>query len=313
MKNILITGGLGYVGGRLARELSKSNHVMISSRKIIDDHIRSAYGEDVSYIPHDSLLNAQSFPNGIDSVIHLASLNEIDAVKFPSLAVEVNTAQTKTILGNSIEKKVDKFIYFSTTQVYGQPLSGEITEQTQALSVHPYATTHKAAEDHIAAAHESGKIEGVVLRLSNSFGAPVLPTVDRWTLLVNNICRQVIETGSIHLTSNGCQYRDFITLTDVVDAVKFVVNTMTKDKERIFNLSSGKSITVMEMSELVASVATQMFTRKIPVYLPENSQPTVENHFHISSTLIQSKGLRLQHNFEKELSDLLSFCNVHFN
>ena len=117
------------------------------------------------------------------------------------------------------QKSVERFIYFSTAHIYGAPLEGTITEKSLPSPVHPYAITHRAAEDYVIAAAKQKRIQGTVLRLSNSFGAPVSPHVNRWTLLANDLCRQAVEKGTITLRSNGCQYRDFICLTDVEEVM----------------------------------------------------------------------------------------------
>ena len=191
MSRILITGGFGYVGGRLSRRLSEEHEVWVSSRKPVPDDILRLHGQ-VKRIDHALLLDPATFPASVDVVIHLAALNEIDSVKFPSEAIRVNIDETRMILENSISKKVDQFIYFSTAHIYGAPLEGTITEESLPRPVHPYAITHRAAEDYIVAAVKHNRIKGTVLRLSNSFGAPVSPHVNRWTLLANDLCRQAV-------------------------------------------------------------------------------------------------------------------------
>src|ERR1700722_428392 len=218
MSRILITGGFGYVGGRLSRRLSEEHEVWVSSRKPVPDDILRLHGE-VKRIDHALLLDPATFPASVDVVIHLAALNEMDSVKFPSEAIHVNIDETRMILENSISKKVDQFIYFSTAHVYGAPLEGTITEESLPRPVHPYAITHRAAEDYIVAAAKHNRIKGTVLRLSNSFGAPVSAYVNRWTLLANDLCKQAVEKGTIPLRSNGCQYRDFICLADVEEVM----------------------------------------------------------------------------------------------
>jgi len=70
--------------------------------------------------------------------------------------------------------------------------------------VHPYAITHHAAEDFVLAAHDEKRLMGYVIRLSNGFGAPAHAGVDRWTLLVNDLCRQAVQTRQLILRSAGC-------------------------------------------------------------------------------------------------------------
>src|SRR5207245_1641136 len=94
---------------------------------------------------------------------------------------------------------VRRVVYVSTAHVYGAPLAGVITEASCAVSLHPYATSHRAAEDVVRAAHERKTIEGVVIRLSNAYGAPVSEDANCWTLLVNDLCRQAARTKTMVL------------------------------------------------------------------------------------------------------------------
>src|ERR1700681_1055933 len=244
MSRILITGGFGFVGGRLSRRLSEEHEVWVSSRKPVPESILRLHG-NIKRIDHALLLDRDSFPAFIDTVIHLAALNEIDSVKLPSDAIRVNVDETRIILENSIAKQVEQFIYFSTAHIYGAPLEGTITEKTLPRPVHPYAITHRAAEDYIVAATEQKRIKGTVLRLSNSFGAPVSAHVNRWTLLANDLCRQSVEKGTITLRSNGCQYRDFICLSDVEEMMARMLTNPKSPEHIIYNLGSGISMRVI--------------------------------------------------------------------
>ena len=123
MKNILITGGIGYVGGRLTKKLSKNFNVLVSSRKKIRKEILKLHGIKNSIL-HKNLLSKKYFPNNIDIIIHLAGLNELECIKYPNKAIEVNVNQTRLIIENAITFGVKNFIYFSTIHVYGSPLHG---------------------------------------------------------------------------------------------------------------------------------------------------------------------------------------------
>jgi UDP-glucose 4-epimerase len=310
MKKILITGGLGYIGGRLSSKLSKSYSVLVSSRRELTE---TEFDGSVSFIPANSLLDINSFPEDIFAVIHLAAINEIDSAKSPSLAIEVNIGQTRTILEHAIQKGVKKFIYFSTAHVYGKSLRGDVDEETLPRPHHTYAITHRAAEDYVLAANETGKITGYVVRLSNSYGAPLFPSINRWSLLVNDISRQAVSTKKIVLNSNGCQYRDFITLTDTISATIFLLELGDTNGNGIFNLSVGKSMTVIEMSRLVAQACNEVLSIEIPILLPKDSKQTNEIFYRLLPQHFQRLGFSVRDDFRGELSNLISFCHRHFH
>jgi UDP-glucose 4-epimerase len=310
MNKILITGGTGFVGGRLTKRLAAENEVFISSRKKPDENELRLYG-GVRFIDHSALLNPESFP-AIDMVIHLAALNEMDSVKNHSEAIRVNVDETRIILENGITKGADRFYYFSTAHIYGSPLVGRITEDVLPLPVHPYAITHRAAEDYVIAAARQNKINGTVLRLSNSFGAPVSSRVNRWTLLANDLCRQAVEKGKMVLNSNGCSYRDFICLTDVEEILASMIWRKTPLKNIIYNLGSGLSVRVMDMAKIIEKLCITVLKKNVPVILPEHAKETIEPVLEFSVDRLLAEGFHVQNDVTLELERLLQFCDDHF-
>ena len=309
MKKILVTGGYGFVGGRLVRSLSAENKIVVSTRNLLSDEQRLLHG-DVEQVVHSSLFTSNTFPKDCDTVIHLAALNEKDCVTQPSEAIRVNIDETRIVLEQAIQSGVKHFIFFSTAHIYGSPLQGNITEETLPVPVHPYAITHKAAEDYVIAANNAGRIKGTVIRLSNSFGAPVLPTVNRWTLLANDLCRQAIEKRKLVLLSNGCQYRDFVCLNDAENAIRQIV---AQTPTGIYNLGSGKAVRVIDMAKEIAGVYEELFSEKINIVLPEDSVPSEEPLLHYSVNKLKALGIAIANKTQQELKELLLFCKQHFN
>lgn len=311
MSRILITGGLGYVGGRLSRRLSEEHEVWVSSRKPVPEHILRLHG-NVRRIDHALLLDLSTFPTSFDAVIHLAAMNEIDSVKFPSETIRVNIDETRIILENSISKKVNQFIYFSTAHIYGAPLEGTITEETLPCPVHPYAITHRAAEDYIIAASKNKSIQGTVLRLSNSFGAPISSHVNRWTLLANELCRQAVEKGTITLRSNGCQHRDFICLADVEEVIARMLINPGSPRYIIYNIGSGISMRVIDMADAIIQSAVTVLKKNISLVMPADCIPADEPALNFSIDRLLSEGFHIQNDLQIELERLLQFCAEHF-
>jgi UDP-glucose 4-epimerase len=310
MKKILITGGTGYVGGRLAKRLSGEHKVLVSSRNPQNIKNQNLYKE-VEIIDHHSLFDSKKFPV-VDAIIHLAALNEKDSVTKPSDAIRVNVDETRIILENSINRGVKRFIYFSTAHIYGAPLAGNINETTLPRPAHPYSITHRAAEDYIVAATDQKRIQGTVLRLSNSFGAPVSKDVNRWTLLANDLCRQAVEKGEMTLHSNGCQYRDFICLTDVEDVIAFMMERDAPLKYIVYNLGSGLSMRVIDMARLIGQLCITVLQKNIEIKMPADVKETEEPGLEFSTTRLMSEGFKINNDVHGELDRLLRFCAEQF-
>ena len=312
MNRILITGGLGYVGGRLTRKLADSFNVIVSTRTPVVDNILKLHNA-TAQVTHDELLQATTFPAGIHTVIHMASLNEIDCVRYPSDAIRVNIDETRIILDNAIRAGVSNFIYFSTAHIYRSPLTGSIDETTLPVPVHPYAITHKAAEDYVIAADRQRKINASIFRLSNSFGAPIMATVNRWTLLANDLCRQAIEKNVLRLSSNGCQYRDFICLRDVENILLRVCRQDVQLSEKVYNLGAGISMKVIDMARLIAEQYQELFGKTIGIELPADTVPTHEPYLEFNIDRLKKEGFHIQNDFSTELKELLLFCKANFS
>jgi UDP-glucose 4-epimerase len=318
MKNILITGGLGYVGGRIAQQLvtDPDNILYLVTRKEQPDMPASLTDTKRVHTLHtkDVFREEEIFSESFDSIIHLAALNEIDCVKSPADAVDFNVTRSLLLLEKAIRSKVPQFIYFSTAHIYG-PLKGNIDETYLPRPVHPYAITHKAMEDFVYAAHISAKIQGISLRLSNSLGAPISPDVNRWTLLVNDLCRQAVGKGELKLQSAGTQKRDFIALSDVARSVMFIMGA-EPDRlgDGIFNLGGNCTMSVLEMTHLIQERCAQVLGFEPPIILPEiiNPQPAGEP-LSFDSGKLAAAGFQWKGNIPEEIDQLLIFCKTHFD
>ena len=176
MRRILITGASGLVGGRLGEYFSKKGHdVLYGTRKNINELKRQSSLIKTNFIKlnWDDLDNLKQACYKVDAVIHAAGMNQNDCNLNPTEALNVNGVNTAKILNSSITSKVKTFVYISTSHIYENKLSGIINENNKANNVHPYATSHIAGEHVIRYAMINKKINGLILRLSNSYGEPI--------------------------------------------------------------------------------------------------------------------------------------------
>lgn len=314
-RKVLITGASGYLGGRIALSLigDKNVELRLASRRA--GNIKYPTSEKINTIS----LNVSSEKeltaacDGMDAVIHLAALNEIDSLADPEKAMLVNGIGTLKLVKAAESARVKKLIYFSTAHVYGGPLTGRITEESVPTPAHPYAITHRVAEDFVLAAHRRRAVIGVVLRLTNAFGAPADPYVNRWTLLVNDLCRQAVEKRRMILRSSGLQARDFIPLEDVASAARhFLHLPLTGCADGLFNLGAGHSILVIDMAERI-----QLRCQKILGFRPRITRPAPKPNekrkaldYRIDKLI--ATGFMPTADAETEIDDTLRFCSQFF-
>jgi len=312
-ETILITGSSGYVGGRLAKYLAQNTkHYLLLG-------VRGNISNPPSWLTNGEIikldvLNDNQLITACERatvIIHLAAINEIDCLRNPESAVNINTLGTLKLLRSAEKNGVNKIIYFSTAHVYGE-LIGKITENTLPRPTHPYAITHKAAEDFILASHHEKKIIGIVLRLSNSFGVPERHQVNRWTLVVNDLCKQVVTTGEMVLNSSGLQRRDFITLDDVCRAVDHTITLSDVEYgDGVFNLGGENALRIIDIVDLISIRCENIFGFK-PNIQCENTSDETSPSLEYSIDKFKATGFSLDRNFEKEIDATLNLCKKVF-
>ena len=315
VRRVLVTGAYGYTGGRIAQALAHGGgaEVWLGTRNTA--HSAPAWLPQARPVMLDwqSPVSLERACEGADAIVHLAAMNEIDSVRDAAAALDVNARQTLSLLNAAIAEKVPRIIYMSTAHVYGAPLRGLIDEHTLPRPVHPYAITHKVAEDFVLAAFDTGTIEAVVLRLSNGFGAPAHADVDRWTLLANDLCRQAVTEGSLTLSSSGLARRDFVTLEDVGRAVEHVLHLpAARLADGLFNLGGDAAMQVIEMTELIASRCEHVLGVRVPVRRATPRPDERSDELRYSSAKLQGTGFRLTRNHTVEIDATLRLCAAEF-
>lgn len=312
---ILITGGFGYIGGRLAQFLQQSgNHTIIlgtRDRKVKPEWLPNSDIVKIDWHSSDSL---NQVCKGVDVIIHLAGMNASECAADPVMALEFNGVATARFIQAAVSQNVKRFIYFSTAHVYDSPLTGFINENTLPKSFHPYATSHRAAEDVVLAAHSRKEIVGIVFRMSNAFGAPVNKEVNCWMLLVNDLCKQVVKTQKMVLNSSGIQRRDFLTITDVCRATFFMINCdLEISYLPLFNLGGGWSPSVMEMAKLISQIYTSQFGKEVKLSCQVSHDDEIGHDLIYNVDLLNRMGFNPQNEIREEISQLLAFCDKNFN
>lgn len=309
---ILITGGLGYVGGRIARSLDRSagHFLRIATRRSGMERPTWLKSGEVVRLDLDRREDLRERCTAVDGVVHLAALNEIESADGPERALLVNSLGTLRLLEAAVAANVRRFIYFSTAHVYGAPLRGAITEKTVPRPSHPYAITHRAAEDWVLGAHDRRQIEGVVLRLSNSYGAPASPDVNRWTLVVNDLCRQAMATRKMVLRSSGLPQRDFIAMSDVCRAVQHVLSLDRGQlDDGLFNLGGECALSVIDMANRIADRCSVKFGFRPEIIRPEAMSNEKPDPIDYRIDKLKATGFAVRGDMDLEIDETLQLCH----
>ena len=313
---VLITGGLGYVGGRIAQKLTEDRNysLRLGTRRASSGKPKWLRNGNLVQMELMSGENLDAACKGARWVIHLAALNEVESAGDPEKALLVNSLGTLKLLRAAERAQVERFIYFSTAHIYGTPLIGRITEETLPRPVHPYAITHKVAEDFVLSSNDRKRLRGIVLRLSNSLGAPADAQINRWMLVANDLCRQAVTERKLVLKTSGMQRRDFIALSDVTNAVlHFLDLPDLKCGNGIFNLGGENSLRIIDLAERISSRCQVVLKFTPPILRPEPASDEVSENLDYRTDKLRNTGFSLKSNFDEEIDATLRLCQEAFS
>lgn len=311
-QRIIITGGLGYLGQRIAKDLAaiESNDVFVTSRS---NRKVSESLQHCSFLKLDleDSFGVQDVIKEDDVVIHLAAPNEIDAGRDVKLALNGTVVTTYNLLEACRIKKARQLIYFSTFHVYGLNGKGRITEDTLPRPTHPYSISHKAAEDFCLAHREMHHMNVVVFRLSNAIGAPVSENITRWTLAANDMCLQAVLRQEITLKTYGQQLRDFISIGSVCEAIKHVINQYDADPYGLYNLGSGHAISIYDLACIIQKEYEDLTGEQISIVRSEQGKDQEPAPFDYSIKRLTSTGFVSSSDVNQAIRETIRFCLNH--
>jgi len=308
---ILITGGFGFLGGRLGAFLQQEGDIIrLGSRAMHmpPKWLPAAEIIAIDWSNEDALMRACS---NVDVVIHAAGMNAQESENDPVAALDFNGLATARLVAAAVKSNIQKFIYLSTAHVYSSPLEGLITESSPLNNEHPYATSHLVGERAVLGARIS---DGIVVRLSNAFGSPVDKNINCWMLLVNDLCKQAVERKRITLLSSGMQYRNFIDIKKVCWIISALIHNKKTGYLKVLNVGGNKSITVLEMAKLIQARCEVVlgFKPGLEVGASEGEHRVYELLEYQSNNLDFSDLINHSDDYIFELDNLILFCKENF-
>lgn len=291
---ILITGADGFLGYEILKYLSNKKKVIGISKKKKKSYIRINY-------PKNPI--KESYFDEVNTVIHLASLDRDHVKKNIILSKKVNINYTQELIDICIKKKVKNFIYFSSIGVYGQNLKNKVSETTKPKPKDIYSKLKHSVEKKIL---KKKNINVIILRLSNVIGKPSKISRGFLKLFLPDICKSAVNNQKIILNSDGEQYRDFLNLNILLQVISKIINNVEKIKKNmIFNVSSGNSIKIIDISHIVQKIMRDRFKKKILII---KGKKTKEKKYKITNNKLENF-LKYKINFdiEKTIINLIKF------
>lgn len=301
MKNILITGGTGYIGQYIAMEMKKQGYnVFITSRKNMDV-INGFSNRNLD------LLDASTMDGicaGMDIIIHTANMDERLLENNPKEALIANAFATRQLYMDAKNCGVKKFIYLSTFHVYGVQC-GEVFEDTVRNPKTEYGLTHFFAEEYLKKEAKDMKCNVSIVRLTNGIGVPLKDT-DKWYLVFNDFCKTIYDSQTVIMKSNGLPLRDFVAIKDVVSAMLLLSNYEADNIYEVFNLSAGKTYSIRQVAELVADIYEKRYLKKVVLNIPQVTEEEIKQvkKLYVDSGKLKKLGWTCEYEVEDVINEI---------
>lgn len=305
-KNIVVTGGLGFIGSHIVEELIDDNQITIidnkSSGKL--ENLANPKHKNLKIIIEDlnemSLTKLNSVLNGVDYVFHLAALASVPmSVDNPIESNKNNVDATIKLLTAAKDSGVLKLIFSSSSAVYGENPNMPLKETETLMPTSPYAASKASCELYCHSFYESYGLSSISLRYFNVFG-PRQDVNSQYAAVIPNFIHSLINKEQAIIYGNGEQSRDFVYVKDIV---KTNIAAAQSDYNGIINIASGEAITINQLYEIVKNVLESNLD---PIYKEErlgdikHSLANVENMKNIGFKVDSS-------NFKKQLEKTVNW------
>jgi UDP-glucose 4-epimerase len=276
-KTILVTGGAGYIGSHVARQLGEAGESVV----VLDD-LSTGFREavlDADLVVGNTgdaeCLDKLFASHDIDTVMHFAAHTIVpESVADPLKYYRNNTAASRTLLEWSLKANVRNFVFSSTAAVYGIPDGGIASEDSPKQPINPYGQSKLMTEQMLADVAAVNPLNYVALRYFNVAGSDpecrIGQSTPKATLLTKVACEVIVGKrdellifGTDYDTPDGTGVRDYIHVEDLASAHLAALDYLRAGGESTtMNAGYGHGYSVRELVSMVEKVAGQEITKR---------------------------------------------------
>lgn len=268
---VLVTGGAGYIGSHVVRQLGEAGHEVVVYDNLSTGHRWAVLSGElvVGELADREKLSALFSKHGFDAVLHFAAHIVVpESVSDPLKYYGNNTRNTLGLLEVCDRFQVRHFVFSSTAAVYGMPESAPVSEETLLAPINPYGASKMMSErmliDLTAA---SSSLNHVILRYFNVAGADLQGRIGQATPeathLIKVACQAALGMrsglsifGNDYQTPDGTCIRDYIHVEDLARAHVMALDYLERGgSSRIFNCGYGHGYSVLEIVDTVKRVS----------------------------------------------------------
>jgi UDP-glucose 4-epimerase len=257
MKNrkVVITGGAGFIGANLVKELAANNSVIIIDNLSTGkkENIAGLSGENIKFVEGSigDLPLLKRFFRNVDFVFHQAAVASVPkSIENPLTTNEANVTGTLNVLLAARDSGVKKVIYASSAAVYGDtpvlPQKEDMLPNPQS----PYAITKIVGEYYCQVFQAVYSLPTMSLRYFNVYG-PKQDSNSDYAAVIPKFIKRVSEGKPPIIFGDGAQTRDFVFVSDVVRANILAAES---DATGVFNIGQGRRVTISELARLISRI-----------------------------------------------------------
>lgn len=274
MKNILVTGGAGYIGSHTVQVLLARGYEVVVLDDVSTGHeaavlTKAFYRGDIS---DAELVGRIVRDHRIDAVIHFAAKSLVgESVQKPDLYFYENTAKTNQLVSALVAHGVDKFIFSSTAAVYGIPDDVPIPETAKKQPINPYGASKWMIEQSLHWLEQAYGLRWTALRYFNAAGASLDGSIGERHNPETHLIPLVLQAalgereaayvfGTDYATPDGTCIRDYIHVLDLAEAHVLALEALNRGAEsRAYNVGTGRGYSVREIIEMAKRVTETDF------------------------------------------------------
>jgi dTDP-glucose 4,6-dehydratase len=267
----LITGGAGFIGSHLCELLISRNADVVCVDNLITgstDNIKSLLNNKRFRFINDDVSQNLNAKENIDYVLHFASpASPIDYLKFPVETLAVGSSGTLNALELAKQKEA-RFLFASTSEVYGDPLQSPQTEEYWG-NVNPvgprsvYDEAKRFSEALVMAYHRRFNLDTRIIRIFNTYGPRMRPNDGR---AIPNFIMQSLNDEPITVFGDGSQTRSFCYVTDLIEGIARLMETSFNEP---VNLGNPDELTILQLARKIIDITNSKSTIVFKP-LPEN-------------------------------------------
>ena len=271
MSAVLVTGGAGYIGSHVVRQLSEAGHdVVVYDNLSTGSADALIHGERliVGDLADQAKIAGVLRETGCKSVLHFAAaIVAPESVHLPLKYYSNNTKNTLNLLQACVEHGVERFIFSSTAAVYGMPEAGRAAEESPTAPINPYGTSKLMSEWMLRDAAFAHGFSYVALRYFNVAGADPQARMGQRTPdathLIKVACQAALGMrdgvsifGTDYETPDGTGIRDYIHIEDLAAAHLYALKYLEKGgASSTINVGYGQGSSVREVIKVVKEVS----------------------------------------------------------